>query len=231
MLPQKKRYAELFARYSHTSLTPLLEQWFFFMLDRFGHQQWWPAESPFEVAVGAILTQNTSWKNVEKAIANLKREELLDSKRLLELHRDELAALIRPAGYYNIKAERLQNFLRLLQQKFSGDITTMRGIALDELRQILLSVKGIGPETADSILLYALDFPVFVIDAYTMRILARHDLIDGDTDYHQAQAIFMDNIPVDAALFNEYHALFVALGKDHCRARKMLCSGCPLEAT
>ncbi len=229
MQHRTKSFSKLFNSYNGTSLTPLLEGWFMAMLDHFGPQDWWPAESPFEVAVGAILTQNTAWKNVEKALSNIRERGLLDPHALLRLKDEELARLIRPAGYYNIKSKRLKSFLEWLNGRTGGDIELLKEVETWKLREELLGIKGIGPETADSILLYALEKPVFVVDAYTIRALSRHDIIDQEAGYHQVQELFMDNLPVDAALFNEFHALFVALGKDHCRARRPVCNSCPVS--
>ncbi len=195
----------------------------------FGPQGWWPARTPFEVMVGAILTQNTSWQNVERAIANLKRARALSWKRMLRLNDRALARLIRPAGYYNIKTRRLKNFLHFLQECYSGDLRRMKKGGTSRLRQELLGVNGIGPETADSILLYALHKPVFVIDAYTRRWMARHELAAPQLLYEDLQKIFMEGLPADAALFNEYHALIVRLGKEYCRKTKEKCAICPLR--
>ncbi|MCX5712044.1 MAG: endonuclease III domain-containing protein [Candidatus Omnitrophica bacterium] len=195
----------------------------------FGRQYWWPADSAFEVMVGAILTQNTNWANVEKAIKNLKKHKALAAEKLRKISVGRLALLIRPAGYYNIKAARLKNFVRFLFQRYAGDIKKMRKAETGSLRQELLSVIGIGPETADSILLYALDKPVFVVDAYTKRILSRHKIVKSDAEYAQIQDLFMRNLEKDARLFNEYHALLVKLGKDHCLKNKQKCSTCPLS--
>lgn len=194
----------------------------------FGPQHWWPGDTAFEVAVGAILTQNTNWGNVEKAISNLKKEKSLNVKILLEMPQNRLASLIRPAGYFNIKAKRLRNFLTFVSNHYRGSMKMMKSEPVHSLREDLLSVNGIGPETADSILLYALEKPVFVIDAYTKRILQRHGLASEKTTYHELQELFHKNLDPDVALYNEYHALFVMLGKDFCRP-KPNCKGCPLE--
>lgn len=195
----------------------------------FGPQRWWPARSRFEVMVGAILTQNTNWSNVEKAINNLRKNSLLDAGRLYRLPRGKLAAKIKSAGYYNIKAKRLKAFLKFLFQFYGGDIKTMSSADTRLLRRQLLSVNGIGPETADSILLYALDRPVFVVDAYTKRIFSRHRLIREDADYHEVQDLCLKNLKKDLRLFNEFHALLVKLGKDFCLKNKPRCAICPLR--
>ena len=195
----------------------------------FGPQRWWPAGSSFEVIVGAILTQNTNWSNVEKAILVLKKKQCLNPKGLFKLSPHELACLIKSAGYYNIKAARIKNFLRFFFNSYSADIKRMAAQDLITLRNQLLAVKGIGPETADSILLYALNKPVFVIDAYTKRILCRHRLLAQDATYEQTQDIFMRNLKNDVRLFNEYHALLVKLGKDYCRKQNPKCEICPLH--
>lgn len=195
---------------------------------RFGPQHWWPAETSFEVMVGAILTQNTNWSNVEKALENLRKRNLLQPLRLYRLSRRQLAPLIRPSGYYNIKAKRLKDFLIYLMKSYGGNIKRMAKEDLHKLRKELLSVKGIGPETADSILLYALDKPIFVIDAYTKRALLRHGLVKEGASYEEIQSLFMRNIKKDIKLYNEYHALLVRLGKDFCLSLKPRCNICPL---
>ena len=194
----------------------------------FGPQHWWPGDTPFEVIVGAILTQNTAWTNVEKAIHNLKKARLLTPRKMHDLSQAELAKYIRPAGYFNIKAKRLKHFLNYLFDNYGGSLNRMFKKRTDALRRELLSVNGIGPETADSILLYAGNHPVFVVDAYTKRIFSRHQIIKADAEYHDVQEIFMKNLPHDIKMFNEYHALIVRIGKDFCRNRKPLCSRCPL---
>lgn len=198
------------------------------LYNQFGKQRWWPGETPFEVIVGAILTQNTAWGNVEKAIGNLKRGGHLSPKALYILPSPKLAKLIRPSGYFNIKAKRLKEFMKFLLKEYNGSLDKMFSTELSELRQRLLEVKGIGPETADSILLYAGNYPIFVIDAYTKRILSRHKLITDGIDYHSLQRLFMESLPQDVDLFNEYHALIVRVGKEFCNT-KPHCGECPLN--
>lgn len=195
---------------------------------RFGPRYWWPGDTRFEIILGAILTQNTAWGNVEKAIGNLKNKRLLSIKALSCISEKALGQLIRPSGYYNIKARRVKDFLRFLNSRYKGNIGRMFKREPFELREELLSVKGIGPETADSILLYAGGKPIFVVDAYTKRIFSRHGFIDKGEGYSALQSLFMENLPCDAGLFNEFHALIVELGKSICRSRKPLCSKCPL---
>jgi len=201
------------------------------LYSRFGPQYWWPAESPFEVMVGAILTQNTNWRNVEKAIGNLKKKRLLKPDKLYRISQKKLGSLIKPAGYYNIKAKRLKNFLDFFLKHYQGNQKKMSAQDIKSLRQELLSVNGIGPETADSILLYALAKPVFVIDAYTKRMLSRHRLISESADYQEAQNLFMQNLKKRVKLFNEYHALLVKLGKEFCLKNKPRCNICPLKGS
>jgi endonuclease III related protein len=194
----------------------------------FGPQYWWPGETQFEVAVGAILTQNTNWGNVEKAIKNLKAKRLLRPSALHNLLHENLAELLRPAGYFNIKAKRLKNFVGFLMENYQGSMKLMKKEPLQAIRNKLLEVNGIGPETADSIILYALEKPVFVIDAYTKRVLSRHNILGVDESYGFYQDLFHSNLKKNIRLFNEYHALIVKLAKENCRTRP-LCSGCPLE--
>jgi endonuclease-3 related protein len=198
------------------------------LYEAFGPQHWWPGETPFEVMVGAILTQNTSWTNVDKAITNLKSASTLTPEGLHRIGAPELAGLIRPAGYYNMKAKRLKCFVDWLFDNYDGRLENLESTATGQLRSELLSVKGIGRETADSILLYALGRPVFVVDTYTARIMTRHGLIEPDADYEQLRELFESNLPQDTQLFNEYHALLVRTGKDFCKP-KAKCPGCPLE--
>jgi endonuclease-3 related protein len=198
------------------------------LFERFGPQHWWPGETQFEIITGAILTQNTNWGNVEKAIANLKSAGRLTFEELYHLDLSQLAELIRPAGYYNIKARRLKNFINWLFDSYAGNLMNLESIDTDKLRTELLAIKGIGCETADSILLYALNRPVFVVDAYTARVAVRHELIEPNADYEQLQELFQSNLPQDTRLFNEYHALLVRLGKEFCRPMAQ-CPACPLE--
>jgi len=199
------------------------------MYEQLGPQHWWPGETPFEVMVGAILTQNTSWKNVARAIDNLKRVDLLSLEALSALPTALLAEYIRPAGYYNIKAGRLHNLLAFVNEKHGGDLEAFLEQPLAPLREQLLSIKGIGPETADSILLYAANLPIFVVDTYTHRILSRHQVIDEDFGYTEIQELFMDNLDCDPRLYNEYHALLVRVGNMYCKKKKPDCAACPLQ--
>jgi len=198
------------------------------LLDFFGPQHWWPGETPFEVTVGAILTQNTSWSNVERAIANLKAAGYLDAAKLHELDIADLEKLIRPTGYFRVKAKRLRHFIDWLCDEYGGDLRNLEGVSTTRLREELLSISGVGPETADSILLYALTRPIFVVDTYTARVMVRHGLIaQEELDYHQLQDLFMSNLEPDVALFNEFHALLVMTGKDFCKPTPR-CPPCPL---
>lgn len=199
------------------------------MLDRLGPSRWWPAESPFEVAVGAILTQNTNWGNVERAIANLRQANALSPHAILGMPESELAERIRPSGYYNMKAKRLRTFAGWLTEYAGGDVAALADKDAAQVREALLGIKGIGPETADSIALYAAGLPTFVADAYTHRILTRHGLIPEDADYHTMRDYFMDVLPQDVPLYNEYHALIVRVGKEWCRKSAPLCAQCPLN--
>ncbi len=195
----------------------------------FGPQHWWPGDTQFEVMVGAVLTQNTAWGNVEKAIANLKRDGLLAPSRLNSVSERRLAALIRPSGYFNVKAKRLKHLLEFMGTAYGGSLKRMFADEPAELRRKLLLVNGIGPETADSILLYAGGKPFFVVDAYTKRVFGRHGFFTADADYHHVQLLFMENLPRDSRLYNEYHALIVKAGKEYCKKSKPLCNKCPLR--
>jgi endonuclease-3 related protein len=194
----------------------------------FGPQHWWPGDTPFEVAVGAILTQNTNWGSVEKAIDNLKAARALSSRKIHEIPIDRLAALIRPAGYFNVKARRLKAFINFLVENYRGSMERMKQEDMHVLREKLLAVHGIGQETADSILLYALEKPIFVIDAYTKRVLSRHKVMDHGKPYENFQGFFHSSLKRDVKLFNEYHALFVKVSKMYCKTRP-LCHICPLR--
>ena len=194
----------------------------------FGPQGWWPGDGPFEVLVGAVLAQNTNWGNVERAIKNLKAAGKLSPEGLHKTKLPELAQLIRPAGYFNVKAKRLKNLIDWFFENYNGNLKEMFSKKLDPLREGLLSVKGIGRETADSILLYAGDMPSFAVDAYTYRVLSRHLLIPEDSTYEEIKSFFEDNLPKDVQLYNEYHALLVKVGKDYCKPRNPRCRECPL---
>lgn len=198
------------------------------LYNHFGCQHWWPGETQLEICVGAILTQNTAWSNVEKAISNLKKENCLNLIQLKKIKIKKLAKLIKPSGYFNIKAARLKSFIDYFTNHHKGSFNHLFAGRLQDIRNSLLSVKGIGPETADSILLYAGEIPIFVIDAYTKRIFYRLGLISKDADYDKVQSFFMSNLPRKAELFNEYHALIVMLGKHYCKP-KPNCGLCPLR--
>jgi len=194
----------------------------------YGLRHWWPGETPFEVMVGAILTQNTSWRNVEKAIQKLKNKGVLNAEGIHQLRKSQLAPLIRSSGYYRIKAERLKAFVDFLFENYDGNINRMGKERLKTLRAKLLKVNGIGPETADSILLYGLKKPIFVVDAYTKRVLLRHGMISESASYGEIQRLFMNHLPHNKRLFNEYHALLVHLGKTLCK-KVPRCDICPIK--
>ena len=194
------------------------------MYDHFGPRHWWPADSPFEVMIGAILTQNAAWVNVEKAISNLRKKRVLSAHKINRINIETLQNLIRPSGFYKEKAKKLKAFVKLFLS-----LSNVNSYNTKDLRKLLLDVKGIGPETADSILLYALEKPVFVIDAYTKRIFSRHGLIENEQTYDEIQSFFTKNIPGDRILFNEYHALIVEVGKNYCKKKNPLCKICPLK--
>jgi len=194
----------------------------------FGHRGWWPGETPFEVMVGAVLTQRTNWGNVEKAIANLRDAGLMAPDALARTEPERLQALVRPAGYYRQKTARLLRLVTWLMDRAGGDIEALREVPTDELRAELLALSGIGPETADSILLYAFGRATFVVDAYTKRIMARHELIDSACTYDELKDFFESNLPADVELFKDYHAQLVELGKRYCRTVP-LCGTCPLH--
>ncbi|MBI2539914.1 MAG: endonuclease III domain-containing protein [Deltaproteobacteria bacterium] len=194
----------------------------------YGDLSWWPGDTPLEVSVGAILTQNTAWTNVEKAIKRLKEARSLSVAALGRMTHRRLALLIKSAGYFNVKARRLKNFISFLQGRHGGSLNKMFRQPTPRLRQELLAVNGVGPETADSILLYAGEKPVFAIDAYTKRILSRHGVLPYEKDYDEFQGLFMKQLPRSAAFYNQYHAMFVNIGKHFCRKRP-LCASCPLN--
>ncbi|MCC7475740.1 MAG: endonuclease III domain-containing protein [Pirellulales bacterium] len=198
------------------------------LLAALGPQHWWPGESRLEIMVGTVLVQNTSWRNVERAIGNLRESGVLNLVALLDLPIQELADLIRPAGYFQVKAKRLQNLFAFIRDDCGRSLETMFGKNMESLREQLLGIHGIGPETADAILLYAGGMPSFVVDSYTHRILARHGWIGYEADYHEIKDYFELALPQDPQLFNEYHALLVCVGKDFCKRTNPKCPSCPL---
>lgn len=207
------------------------------MLGHFGPSGWWPAKTPFEVAIGAILTQNTAWTNVGKALVSLEAATGLVPDRIAALAVPDLENAIRPAGFFRQKSRKILAFLELLERygglgsgEEDAHLRCFRNIETDEARSLLLGVSGIGPETADSILLYALNRPSFVVDAYTRRVFHRHGLVPETVDYAELQEFFMDALEPDTAVFNEFHALIVRTGKDFCRKTKPRCGVCPLAS-
>ncbi|RLI94352.1 MAG: endonuclease [Candidatus Altiarchaeales archaeon] len=198
------------------------------LLNRFGKQNWWPAETEFEIIIGAILTQASNWRNVERAIINLRENDLLSPKAILGVDENKLKELIRPAGYYNEKAKKIKAFVRFLHENYDGNLDKFLGLDAEKLREELLSIYGIGPETADSIILYASNKPSFVIDAYTKRIMSRLGLANEDTSYHDLKKFFELRLPKDLEIYKEFHALLVELGKTHCKVRPK-CDECPLN--
>lgn len=204
-----------------------LQQLYQRLWQAFGPQGWWPGDSPFEVALGAILTQNTNWGNVARVLAHLQQLGRLSPSALLALSEAELAECLRPVGYYRVKARRVKNFLAFLLKHYNGSLENMAAEDLETLRPALLSINGIGPETADSILLYALEKPTFVVDAYTFRILSRHGLAPDPCSYEELRQVFMAHLPTDIGLYKEFHALLVRVGKEFCRP-KPRCEPCPL---
>lgn len=211
------------------SLAPPLRDYFESLFAAFGPQHWWPGRTPFEVIVGAILTQNTSWTNVERAIENLRCERLLTPRAIEKTSLARLARLIRSSGYFRQKARKLKAFVRYLRRDHQGSLAKMFRTSTAALRVELLGVHGIGPETADSILLYAGQHPIFVVDAYTRRMLERHQLAGSKHSYDEIRQLFEHNLPRDVPLYNEFHALIVRIGKDYCRASNPRCEACPLR--
>jgi endonuclease III related protein len=209
-------------------VTPTLEDVYRRLHAHYGHQHWWPAQSPFEVLVGTILTQNTNWKNVARAIENLREAGVLAPRRLMDLPLEELETLIRPAGYFRLKAGRLRNLLRVLLDEYGGSLEAMFATDLETLRPKLLAINGVGPETADSILLYAGNLPSFVVDTYTYRVMTRHGWIEFDADYHAIKDYFESSLERDPQLYNEFHALLVRVGNEYC-GKTPRCEACPLR--
>ncbi len=198
------------------------------LLSFFGHRNWWPGDTRIEIILGAILTQNTAWKNVEKAIANLKNERVLSYKGMKNISRERLAELIHPSGYYNQKALKIKNFITFLEDHYAGNLSRMFQEETATLREKLLGVNGIGPETADSILLYAGEHPVFVVDLYTYRVASRHGWVDEEIDYDGLQAYFIERLPPEIDLYKDFHAQIVAVGNMFCR-KTPNCGPCPLN--
>jgi endonuclease-3 related protein len=199
------------------------------LLSAFGSQGWWPADSKFEIMIGAILTQNTAWSNVVKALDNIKRAGGLSLNYLQDIDSDSLAILIRPAGYFNQKTRYLKEFIRFLTEQCDGDLDKLYLLDMEILRKALLSVRGIGPETADDIILYAAEKPVFVIDAYTKRIMSRHLICRPDIGYDELQQIIECEVPKDVEIFKDYHGLLVTLAKKNCFKKNPDCGSCPLN--
>ena len=196
----------------------------------FGPRHWWPADTPFEVMIGAILTQNTAWSNVKKAILNLKRAGLLRPEKIQKASMKMLQKAVRPSGFYKEKSKKLKNFVHFLNKTCNGNIKKLKSRKTHLLRNTLLEVNGVGPETADSILLYALKKRIFVVDAYTKRIFTRHGIIPKGAPYDEIQDFFTRNLSPDIKLFNEYHALIVETGKSYCKKKNPKCKICPLKA-
>lgn len=199
------------------------------MLAHFGPRNWWPGETPFEVVIGAILTQSVAWRNVEKAISNLKKAQLLDIDKLHKADPESVALHIVPTLYYRMKAHKLKAFVHVLVEKYGCVLAKMFDQDMLQLREELLSIYGIGPETADSIILYAAEKPIFVVDAYTKRIFQRLGIFPADIDYTGMQNYFMTHLPADVGLYNEYHALIVGIGNQFCASKNPVCVNCPLN--
>jgi endonuclease-3 related protein len=207
----------------------LLSRYYSVLRGRFGPQQWWPARTRLEVILGAILTQNTAWHNATLALRNLRRSGLLSWQGLRRACLPSLEACVRPAGFYRQKARTIRDFVDWLARQHAGSLHSLFSLPAEELRGQLLELGGLGPETVDAILLYAAQRPLFVADAYTRRVLARHGFVSADADYHKTQAFLHAHLPRDASLFNEFHALLVEVGKKHCKPHSPRCAGCPLE--
>ena len=208
---------------------PFIQQSYDALFARWGEQHWWPAQTRLEMMLGAILTQNTAWTNVEKAISNLRKNNALNFQTLDNASQEQIAEWIRPAGYFNQKAGYIRVMIETIHKRFDDSLDKLFALDTPAFRKELLSWKGIGPETADSILLYAAKRPVFVIDAYTKRVCSRHGWCDKKAAYDSVAKLFTDNLPEDVHLYNEYHALIVRLCKEHCTTTPK-CEGCPLES-
>jgi endonuclease III related protein len=230
IIPQIKAEANPSARVAPPAPPTALRAYYDALFAAYGPQHWWPGRTAFEVIVGAILTQNTSWANVEPAIGNLRREKLLTPRAMETVSLSRLERLIRSSGYFRQKAKKLKCFVHFLRSEYGGSLRKMFRTPTAELREKLLSVYGIGPETADSILLYAGQHPVFVVDAYTRRLLERHQLATPTQGYEEIRQLFERSLPGHAPLYNEFHALIVRTGKEYCRKRNPRCSECPLHS-
>jgi len=215
-------------KHSFINKAALLKAIYETLYNTYGPQSWWPADSPFEVMLGAILTQNTAWTNVEKAMTGLSEVCELTPEGVLSVAPEQLQEAIRPSGYFRQKADRLRGFCRFLLDEYGSDLTGMAPVTTGQLREDLLALRGIGPETADSILLYALGRPAFVVDTYTLRLFSRLGLCEENAKYDDIQALFMENLEPDVRMFNEYHALIVRHVKERCRKRTPLCIECTL---
>ena len=207
----------------------LLPRYYSVLRARFGPQQWWPARTRLEVILGAILTQNTTWYNATLALRNLRKAGLLSWQALRRACLSGLEACVRPSGFYRQKARTIRDFVDWLSREHAGSLDRLFSLPTDELRRRLLDLRGLGPETVDAIILYAVERPLFVADAYTRRVLARHGFVSEAADYHQTQEFLHAYLPPDTSLFNEFHALLVAVGKKHCKPQSPRCAGCPLE--
>lgn len=210
-------------------MNPPLHDVFETLFSHYGEQHWWPAESRFEIMVGAILTQNTAWTNVDKALSNLRKNDALNFQVLEKVSREQLIEWIRPAGFHNQKSTYIKEMVSNLRNRFNGSIDKLCALETSELRKVLLSWKGFGKETADCIVLYVAKKPLFVVDAYTKRICRRHGWIDEKAKYDDVAKLFIDNLPEDVQVYNEYHALIVQACKDYCSARTPNCDECPLK--
>jgi endonuclease III related protein len=230
IIPQIEAQANPSVRNAQAEPSAALRAYYDALFAAYGPQHWWPGRTAFEVIVGAILTQNTSWTNVEAAIRNLRREKLLTPRAIEIVSVARLARLVRPSGYFRQKAKKLKCFVHFLRAEYGGSLTRMFRAPTGVLREKLLSVHGVGPETADSILLYAGKHAVFVVDAYTRRLLERHQLVTEADGYEEIQTLFQRSLPADAPLYNEFHALIVRTGKEYCRIRNPRCSECPLHS-
>ncbi len=234
-VPSRSKPPRSVGRSRHSTIPPLknnlpiLQKYFNVLFRAYGPQGWWPGRTRFEIIVGAILTQNTSWANVERAIQSLRRERLLCPDAIAGTSTENLASLIRSSGYFRQKARKLKEFVAFLQANYDGSLSKLFRSPTTALREQLLGVHGIGPETADSILLYAGGHPVFVVDAYTRGILERHELVHRKNTYEEIRGLFEKSLPFDVDLFNEFHALIVHVGKNFCRPKSPVCSACPLN--